>query len=330
MSGVLIAGLAVGSMASGIGWGTVHWRLPLRRRLAAVLVLLTVCSLPLLLVADVWVMVPFVVLAGVAVSPSLISSFTLAELLVPRAAVTEAFTWIGTALGLGVAIGASVGRQGGRRLRGQRGLPGRHRRRSARRRRGRAVPAAAARAGRARGRPRARALSTPDGSAARGNRRPNPLIAQGRRSGPSAASRGLASVPAVPGGCVRHVGSARARKSPGWKILSFPRITAPTSGSRRMFTSSRPRTVAPHRRAARVATVGPLGLASAPAQAADLPAKDSFSRTVTGGWGTADPAAPGRQPRFTSGSRQGQAPSHSRPRARRGRRRSPARARAPT
>jgi hypothetical protein len=52
-------------------------------------------------------MVPFVILAGVSLSPSLISSFTLAELLVPRAAVTEAFTWIGTALGLGVAVGAS-------------------------------------------------------------------------------------------------------------------------------------------------------------------------------------------------------------------------------
>ena len=108
LSGVLIAGLAVGSMASGIGWGTVHWRMPLRLRLSAVLVILTVCLLPLLLVTDVWVMVPFVVLAGVAVSPSLISSFTLAEVLVPRAAVTEAFTWIGTALGLGVAVGASV------------------------------------------------------------------------------------------------------------------------------------------------------------------------------------------------------------------------------
>jgi predicted MFS family arabinose efflux permease len=108
LSGVLIAGLAAGSMASGIGWGTVHWRLPLRHRLVAVLILLTVLSIPLTLVHDVWVMVPFVVLAGVAVSPSLISSFTLAELLVPRAAVTEAFTWIGTALGLGVAIGASV------------------------------------------------------------------------------------------------------------------------------------------------------------------------------------------------------------------------------
>jgi MFS family permease len=108
MSGVLIAALALGSMASGIGWGTVPWRLPLRHRLAGVLVLLTVCSVPLLLVRDIWVMVPFVALAGVAVSPSLISSFTLAEVLVPRAAVTEAFTWIGTALGLGVAIGASV------------------------------------------------------------------------------------------------------------------------------------------------------------------------------------------------------------------------------
>jgi MFS family permease len=108
LSGVLIAGLAVGSMASGIGWGTVHWRLPLRHRLVAVLALLTVLTLPLLLIGDVWVMAPFVVLAGIAVSPSLISSFTLAELLVPRAAVTEAFTWIGTALGLGVAVGAGL------------------------------------------------------------------------------------------------------------------------------------------------------------------------------------------------------------------------------
>jgi MFS family permease len=108
LSGVLIAALAVGSMASGIGWGLIHWRLPLRHRLIGALVLLTVLTVPLLLVHDVWLMLPFVLVAGVAVSPSLISSFTLAELLVPRAAVTEAFTWIGTALGLGVAVGASA------------------------------------------------------------------------------------------------------------------------------------------------------------------------------------------------------------------------------
>src|SRR3712207_2905254 len=77
-------------------------------RSVVVLGVLTVLSLPLALVGGVWLMIPFVVLAGLAVSPSLISSFTLAEVLVPRSATTEAFTWIGTALGLGVATGSSA------------------------------------------------------------------------------------------------------------------------------------------------------------------------------------------------------------------------------
>ena len=108
LSGLLIAALAAGSMVSGIGWGAVHWRVPLRRRLAAALAVLALLTVPLPLVGDVWLMVPFVLVAGIAVSPSLISAFTLAELLVPRSAVTEAFTWIGTALALGVAVGAST------------------------------------------------------------------------------------------------------------------------------------------------------------------------------------------------------------------------------
>ena len=108
LSGLLIAGLAAGSMVAGIGWGTVHWTVPLRHRLVAVLGLLTLLTVPLLLITSYWLMLPVVVLAGVAVSPSLISAFTLAEVLVPRSAVTEAFTWIGTALALGVAIGASA------------------------------------------------------------------------------------------------------------------------------------------------------------------------------------------------------------------------------
>jgi MFS family permease len=67
-----------------------------------------VLTVPLALVDSYWAMLPLVLLAGVAVSPSLISAFTLAEVLGPRATVTEAFTWIGTALALGVAIGASL------------------------------------------------------------------------------------------------------------------------------------------------------------------------------------------------------------------------------
>jgi MFS family permease len=108
LSGLLIAGLAAGSMVAGIGWGTVHWRVRLRHRLVCLLVLLTLFTVPLALVDSYWLMLPLVVLAGVAVSPSLISAFTLAEVLVPRTAVTEAFTWIGTSLAVGVAVGASV------------------------------------------------------------------------------------------------------------------------------------------------------------------------------------------------------------------------------
>jgi MFS family permease len=108
LSGLLIAALAAGSMVAGIGWGTVRWRVRLRHRLVWVLSLLTVLTVPLTLVQGYWLMLPLVVLAGIAVSPSLISTFTLAEVLVPRASVTEAFTWIGTAMALGVAVGASV------------------------------------------------------------------------------------------------------------------------------------------------------------------------------------------------------------------------------
>jgi MFS family permease len=108
LSGLLIAGLAAGSMVAGIGWGTVHWRVRLRHRLVSVLTLLTALTLPLAVVGNYWLMLGLVVLTGVAISPSLISAFTLAEVLVPRAAVTEAFTWIGTSLAVGVAIGTSM------------------------------------------------------------------------------------------------------------------------------------------------------------------------------------------------------------------------------
>lgn len=46
--------------------------------LSGVLALLTVLTLPLVLIGSVWLLPPFVVPSGVTVSPSLISSFTLA------------------------------------------------------------------------------------------------------------------------------------------------------------------------------------------------------------------------------------------------------------
>jgi len=106
-SGVLIAALAVGSMVSGILWGTLPFKTPLHSRLIYVLAGLTVLSIPLALIGDITAMGIAVGLFGFAISPSLITSFTLVEELVPKAIVTEGFTWVGTAVGLGVAIGAA-------------------------------------------------------------------------------------------------------------------------------------------------------------------------------------------------------------------------------
>lgn len=108
LSGVLISALAVGSMSSGILWGTRDFRNSLHSRLINILGCLTLLSLPLALIGNVWLMVIAVAVFGFAMSPSLITSFTLVEKLVPREIVTEGFTWVGTAVGLGVAVGAAA------------------------------------------------------------------------------------------------------------------------------------------------------------------------------------------------------------------------------
>lgn len=106
LSGVLIAALAVGSMAAGILWGTLWFTAPLQTRLIHVLAGLTLFSVPLV-IDDIVLMGIAVALFGFAISPSLITSFTLVEDLVPKAIVTEGFTWVGTAVGFGVAVGGS-------------------------------------------------------------------------------------------------------------------------------------------------------------------------------------------------------------------------------
>lgn len=107
-SGLLIAALAVGSMSSGILWGTFRFTAPLQQRLLYVLAAMTLLSIPLVFIDDIVLMGVAVALFGFAISPSLISSFTLVEELVPKAIMTEGFTWVGTALGLGVAVGGSA------------------------------------------------------------------------------------------------------------------------------------------------------------------------------------------------------------------------------
>jgi len=104
-AGLLLALLAGGSAAAGLVYGVVHWRASARRRYLVGTAVLAVGLLPLLLAPTVGWMAPAALLAGFAISPTLIVAFGLVEELVPVSARTEGFSWLNSGLGVGVAGG---------------------------------------------------------------------------------------------------------------------------------------------------------------------------------------------------------------------------------
>ncbi|HEX4813640.1 MAG TPA: MFS transporter [Nonomuraea sp.] len=108
-AGFLLAAFAGGSMVSGLWFGSRHWRISLRRRFVRALCLFALGLLPISFIGDARVMAAALFLAGFAISPTLITGFSLTERLVPPSLLTEGMAWISTALGFGVAIGAWAG-----------------------------------------------------------------------------------------------------------------------------------------------------------------------------------------------------------------------------
>lgn len=107
-AGWLLALLAVGSAVSGLVYGARHWPSPLPRRYLLALLMLAVGCVPLLLAPSVPLMAPAALLAGLAISPTIIASFGLVDQLVPPAGRTEGFTWVTSGIGLGMAAGSAA------------------------------------------------------------------------------------------------------------------------------------------------------------------------------------------------------------------------------
>ena len=110
VAGLILAAYAAGSMASALVLGSRSGsasdeRLP-RQLLIASLALLVV-TLPLLLRPTVLALGLLVLLAGLAVSPVLITGFSLVEALVLPTQITEGLSWAISAIGLGVAASAA-------------------------------------------------------------------------------------------------------------------------------------------------------------------------------------------------------------------------------
>lgn len=107
-AGLVLALYAVGSLVAGVVFGAVTWRGSLPRRFVVGVIAMAVLIAPLALATSTPLLAAALFLAGLAISPTLISGNALVAQLVPPRQLTEGLAWVGTALGIGVAVGAAV------------------------------------------------------------------------------------------------------------------------------------------------------------------------------------------------------------------------------
>lgn len=108
LAGVVLGVFALGSLIASVVYGSMHWRAPLHRRFSIAVAGLFLGTVPIMLAPSIPVLAGTALVAGLAISPSIIAGMGLVEALVPPGALTEGFSWVITAIGVGVAIGSSV------------------------------------------------------------------------------------------------------------------------------------------------------------------------------------------------------------------------------
>lgn len=108
MSGVVLACFAGGSLVAGLLYGVVRLPGSLAARFVGCVVLFGLAVQLMHAAGSVAVLVPISFVAGLTISPVLVSGMSLVESRVPRSALTEALTWTNTGLTAGVTVGATL------------------------------------------------------------------------------------------------------------------------------------------------------------------------------------------------------------------------------
>jgi MFS family permease len=108
-AGLLLAAVASGSLVSGLWYGARHWKLSLRGRFVRALGTFALGLTPIALIGDIRLMAVALFVAGLSISPTIITGYALIERLVPAHLLTEGMSWLSTAIGFGVALGAWAG-----------------------------------------------------------------------------------------------------------------------------------------------------------------------------------------------------------------------------
>ncbi|GGL36529.1 MFS transporter [Phycicoccus endophyticus] len=109
LSSVVLAAFALGSTVSGLWFGGRRFGSTLTRRLLLATGAMFVLEVPALLVHGTWQLALVMLVAGSATAPTLITSLSLAQRLVPAALVTEGIAVAVTGILIGIAGGSSLG-----------------------------------------------------------------------------------------------------------------------------------------------------------------------------------------------------------------------------
>ena len=99
LAGAILAVFALGSLISGLLYGTRQWKRPLYLRFANGMVLLAVGVCAFFFVHSLVALAAVMFVVGFAIAPTLINGNGLVQELVPRERLTEGLTWVGTSLG---------------------------------------------------------------------------------------------------------------------------------------------------------------------------------------------------------------------------------------
>jgi len=107
-AGLLLAVYAGGSFVAGLIFGATHWETPLARRIQILLAAVLVTAAPMTLAPNIGVLALVLLLAGFAISPTLITLVALVEYLVPAARLTEGMVIETTGAAVGITAGSAV------------------------------------------------------------------------------------------------------------------------------------------------------------------------------------------------------------------------------
>jgi len=108
LAGPLLALYGAGSAIAGVWYGARRWRAPQRSRLRAAFAATALGAGPLAVMPGLAAMAVAIFVAGLGISATLISSYTIAERVVNPGRRTEGMSWLTTAAATGTAIGASI------------------------------------------------------------------------------------------------------------------------------------------------------------------------------------------------------------------------------